>query len=487
MQYMKYFLKDFFKENLKANFFDIKWEKKQKSIEKSQNQLKRNIKNLGDFEDIAPSKLKSLKKIYNESQEYWRRHKTFKGMSQRQLRELLFILFSNPNDGVKQGVYENPEQFDDFLNILIQKNKQSVLKKLILELLYYYPKERNLLFQRLDKVYSALEKNKKRNQLLITANKKFKLIEKSGPKVIAWQILNSGKNIEELLPEVWIKERHLSQGIGESIVQELCYLVNDVNNLESETLLNRFLEYFDVSSSLSLQTDAVRYKDIKPIVSTLLLPFENKTPQPFVKKEITQFLDKHIGDPRFKSEKWIALPKEKSVFQKWKVSETIKDFFSLLDYTAKQNPDSDRMWPYRKEFIENYWDAGHIGEAWIVLGKEAYKNRLKFLKEDFNDYGTITRRANPIHSVLLFRINDLTLSEWNYNGSIRIWQEENKYKPVFYKKEYLRKTLVTKPDKDITHHYPEKYYWQKKLSHYIKKYTGLPCPENLRKKIDKVR
>ena len=118
------------------------------------------------------------------------------------------------------------------------------------------------------------------------------------------------------------------------------------------------------------------------------------------------------------------------------------------------------------------------------MGKTAYKNRLKFLKESFNDYGTIipAHWVHPIHSVLLFRISDLTLSEWSFNGKIRIWRAENKYKPVFYKKEYLRKTLIAKSNKAITHYNPERYYWQKQVSDYIEKYTGIPCPKDLQKK-----
>ena len=177
------------------------------------------------------------------------------------------------------------------------------------------------------------------------------------------------------------------------------------------------------------------------------------------------------------------MDKEKSIFLKWKIGETLKDFFALLSYTAKQAPDADRMWSYRKEFIEAYWKEGHIRDAWIVLGKAAYKNRLKFLREDFDNYGKIIK-GNPIHSVLLFQIGDLVLSEWNYNGKVRLWNSSlNKYFPQFYKTEYLRKNLVKNPKKEFSHFSSETYFWQKKLSQYIEKYTYIPCPEYLRKKI----
>ena len=87
----------------------------------------------------------------------WKRHKTVKEMSNKELRGLLLILFPNPNEGVEQGLYDNLEQFDDFLNTLTQKNKQLYLKKLILELLYHYPENENILFNRLNKIYQKFE------------------------------------------------------------------------------------------------------------------------------------------------------------------------------------------------------------------------------------------------------------------------------------------------------------------------------------------
>ena len=74
----------------------------------------------------------------------------------------------------------------------------------------------------------------------------------------------------------------------------------------------------------------------------------------------------------------------------------------MLSYTAKKDPNADKMWLLRKEFIEGYLSTDYITAAWIVLGKEAYKNRSKFLKEDFREYGKITSGANPIHSVFTF-------------------------------------------------------------------------------------
>ena len=491
----KYHAQEWFKNNLPIKIPNQKWQLAEIKIAKSIEEIKKNIQKIGSIEDARELHSKSLIEIYNESYTYWAEHKTFKKMPHKKLKSLLQILFPSPNNGVEKGLYDNPEQFDDFLNTLIQKNKQSLLKKLISELLCYYPKKnRILLFDRLNKAYNALDKHKNSNKLLVQANERFKLLEAEGPELIAKEILNTNKNLSDILQAIYIKEKHFLRGIGANIVDWICHLIASHIEREDEQTLDRFLEYLSgdkntqtasqTESSFTENGDLKRYNNISSVASTLLIPFKNRQPKKSFKNKITQFLDQHIGDPRFQSEKWLAMKKEKDIFLKWKIGETLFDFFALLDYTAKENPNADRMWPYRKEFIESYWNKGHIQSAWIILGKQAYEHRFQFLKEGFNEYGQITKGVDLFHSVLLFKIGNLTLSEWNHTGKVRIWNEGNKYEPNFYKKEYSRKNLIKNPDKEIIHSNAKGYYWQKQLSSYIEGYTGILCPPSLQKKLD---
>ena len=474
------FLKSFFKnERLKVYNFHNIWEQLSQKIRPYQKEIERNVKKIGYF-DLGNVPSINLRDIYNEYQNIWKKYRTVKEINPKQLKKYFLILFSNPNEGVPSGLYDNPDQFNDFLEALIKKNKQSYLKRFISDLLYYYPEDKDVLFKSLKKLYNNLDKQKRSNKLLLEANTQFQLTEEKGPLIIAQNILDIKKNLStEVLSRIWLKERHLiSNGIGQSVVEELCHLAKDFIQEEDKIILGRLLKY------LSGDNNIKRFSNSSPIASVLLRPFEKKTPIQSIKKEITKFLDQHIGDPRFESEKWINMGREKSIFLKWKISETLKDFFALLSYTAKQVSDADRMWSYRKEFIEAYWKEGHIKDAWIVLGKEAYKNRLKFLKEGFDNYGRIVKGVDPIHSVLLFQIGDLIFSEWNCKGKARVWNSSlNKYSPQFYKTDYLKGDLVNKPKKEFIHSSPKTYYWQQKLSQYIEKYTYIPCPEQIQKKI----
>ena len=500
----KFHLKSFFEsEGLKPKAFDNiynQFSQAAKKIKSHQDQMEKNIQKLGYFELNKTSSM-NLKDIYNEYQTHWKVEGTVKNLPSKSLRKYFQILFANPNEGIPKGLYDDSEQFEDFLEALIKQNRQSYLKRLISDLLYYYPNNKKFFFQHLNRIYGCLDRKRKSNQALFKANKEFLIIKEKGPEIIVQHILNSKKNLSETLSRIWLREKHLiSNGIGGAIVKKLCDSAKYSIQTQNKIILECFIKYLSGANNIPRfnnsqpakyysRTLAIikannipRFNNSQPVVSVLLRPFKESPPTQTIKKEITKFLDQYIGDPRFKPEKWINMEIEKDIFLKWKIGETLKDFFELLSYTAKQQSDSNRMWADRKEFIEAYWKEGQIRAAWIVLGREDYKHRLKFLKENFNGYGKIVRGAYRNQSVLLFQIGSLTLSEWNYNGKARVWIDNP---PQFYKTEYSREDLIKNPKEGFIHSYSDRYYWQKRLSQYIEEYTGIPCPEKLRKKMNK--
>ena len=488
-----YHLKSFFKRNhylnslnrVQINSLRIGdyWAKMSMQIQRDKKEIQKHLEKINKINHSNNSKffeLKDIKDIYNEYQEHFKLYRTVKNI--KKLRPLLRILFPNNKEGIRKGLYNNQDQFEDFLNTLIERNKQSLLRNLISELLYHYPKDQEgLLFKCLREIYCHLDQNKKSHQVFIEANKRFQLINEEGPSKIAKEVMDTNKNLDLTLRNLWVGERHLSCGIGQEIVKEICSLAQSQNLIEDSQSLDRFLTYF--SGPVKTEVYIVRYKDVRSIVKTLLSPFRHKTPNKFHKKKITKFLDQHVGDPRHKSEKWVAMPREKEIFLKWKIDETIRDFLELLSYTARRNIDVKRMWRYRKEFIECYWRENHISYAWIVLGKKDYENKSKFLKEGLHEYGQLVSGKTSSHSALLFQIGDLIISEWNHNGKARMWKKSNRSAPKFYKLEYSENSLEKNANNELIHHGAEEYYWQRKMSDYIESYTGITCPEALSKKI----
>ena len=488
-----YHLESFFKRNHYLNSLKQvnvyatgnSWVKVQERLQEDKEKIKDSIEKIGCCNKLYLITVEDIRDIYNQYQKHIESYKTVKNIKSRKLRQLLRILFPNTKEGVDKGLYDSQDQFEDFVDTLIERNKQSLLKGVISELLYHYPKDQtNLLFERLHYIYCHLDQDKKSHQVFIKANKQFELINKEGPSKIAQNIMDTSKNLDSILKSLWIGERQLSSGIGQEIVKEICSLAQSQSLIEDSKSLDRFLTYFSGTPvKAEYETYTIRCKNIQPIVETLLGPFRHKVPSRDGKKKITKFLDQYVGDPRHKSEKWIAMPREKEIFLKWKIDETIKDFLELLSYTAKKDFDVDRMWKYRKEFIECYWKENHISDAWIVLGRRDYENRDKFLKEGLHDYGQLVLGGMPHHSGLLFQIGDLIVSEWNYNGKARIWRKDGRYAPKFYKQEYSRDDLIRGSDEEVIHNYAEEYHWQRKMSDYIEAYTGIKCPEALSEKL----
>ena len=250
MNEQKFHLKSFFKDQTsksKALLIKNNWIKISPIIENYQETIEKALKKIGQGEsEIKPPK--NLKEIYRECQNHWTEHKNFKDMSFKQLRNLFFILFANPNEGVENGIYDSNNQFEDLLNILIQKDKQLYLRRLISELLFYYPKD-TFLFDRLAKIYLSLDQNKRSHQPLILANQKFALTEAKGPVIIAQNILDTNKDLDSTLNELWIKKRHLSSSLGQAIVFKLCELTQEAIQKEDQAILNRFLEYLIPNNS----------------------------------------------------------------------------------------------------------------------------------------------------------------------------------------------------------------------------------------------
>ena len=93
-----------------------------------------------------------------------------------------------------------------------------------------------------------------------------------------------------MLPQIWLKEKHLINGIGQNIVKELCYLAKEPIQKEDKVILECFLQYLSGGDN-----NIVRFSNPTPIVSVLLRPFDKKSPKQSIKTEITKFLDEYVG------------------------------------------------------------------------------------------------------------------------------------------------------------------------------------------------
>jgi hypothetical protein len=193
--------------------------------------------------------------------------------------------------------------------------------------------------------------------------------------------------------------------------------------------LKRSLEWLE-SEEQKLRLSELRI----PTAKALLTPFLDRQPDAAVQELLQNFLLRTIGDPRSQRPKWQGVPQDiRNVLLRWLVKASLDDFFRVLDETAQ-----DSHWKYRKAFWSAYLRRGVIRDAWVVLGPKA----ADLVKKEFDSPGGAGKLPTTgSQSVLLMRIDTLTIAEWSHNGQCWIWRDGQKGAPKLYEAEYAADNL----------------------------------------------
>ena len=183
---------------------------------------------------------------------------------------------------------------------------------------------------------------------------------------------------------------------------------------------------------------------------------------------------RHLSDPRISMRGgWMGISEQiRHVMFRWLVGLELRDFFRLLDETAL-----DRHWRYRKAFWSAYLDQDYISDAWVTLGPEAAKIAHRKLEGGNKGAGMLWGngvKAN--HSVLIMRIDSITIAEWSHNGTCRFWLDGNKHAPKLYQEDYSRRGLMNGADFEQRHSSADRGAWQDSVAHWIKDNTGIKMP-----------
>jgi hypothetical protein len=166
------------------------------------------------------------------------------------------------------------------------------------------------------------------------------------------------------------------------------------------------------------------------------------------------------------------------VIRKWLAGETLEQFFAIIKKTANED-----HWRYRHKFWKAYYDDGFIDDAWVALGKES-RTEADSRSIDGNELFAADVRGLGVksdHSVIIFKVGDLTICEWSHDGKCRIWFDNNKNAPKLYKNSYevgelhvISEKIVNGHKGDgISHIRSKEYWWQMKLAGFIENNTGI--------------
>jgi len=197
-------------------------------------------------------------------------------------------------------------------------------------------------------------------------------------------------------------------------------------------------------------------KSLRSYAEALLTPYVSASPTDTQKAAIQNFLLDVFRDPRVDRSSWRVVPAVlRNVFNRWLTEQS----FELLMQIVSSSNDTTQ-WQERQKFWTPYIEAGHISDAWVVLGSKGASVATQLVQRgDLQStavYGLLrSGDVDPLHSMILLRIGDWVISEWTHSGKLRFYHQlSNKKAPKFYEKLYHASAIRvdSAADEAITHH-----------------------------------
>ena len=234
----------------------------------------------------------------------------------------------------------------------------------------------------------------------------------------------------------------------------------------------------------SLPVRRLRFLDLGGKIATRTLepwkPGPNAAPCAVPRKDVLNFLVRHLGDPRVHPQKWTDVePWAVKLVRTWLSEESLEAFLSLI---SKNNDDA--QWKYRKAFwLACRKKVPNDFEAWVILGTNLAHKAGSL--SGFN--GSFGRVNIPDQAVLLLRLGNLIFSEWSNLGPVRAWEMSDSrcppMKPQEYTKSSLQATCLDFPyingkggsndGKGLWHRQPENGLWQSCAAELLRRRLGV--------------
>lgn len=242
----------------------------------------------------------------------------------------------------------------------------------------------------------------------------------------------------------------------------------------AQRMLTERPELVNVVWDYVMQPDGVlRFPLLKKMtIECLLEPWSETPPPSSVRQNILAKLMSAFKDPRFRtnSAHWSGISDTAiKVIRKWLAAITIEQFFEIIDKTGKEE-----HWEYRKAFWKAYIKKQFVDDACVALGRDAYTMARSILEKDATA-AAILNDANKVQCVLLIKIADLTIAEFNQNGKCRFWESFGSNAPKLHQEEYSDKALRVAPplcSEALSHHGSKHYTWQQEFAKFIYGNTG---------------
>ncbi len=293
-----------------------------------------------------------------------------------------------------------------------------------------------------------------------------------GPRVIANSLMNGAETTAEL---------HRI-GVGESIFEgsqyvvaihkRICELISKGSGTQSDgRWFDRLIRFFqDDGGELRVRHGRAQ------LATSLLEPWsKGVAPAPELRVRITNFLLRHLRDPRLYLQNWQGVSSSSiEVFRRWLNQLTLEQFFDLIS----DRNESDQ-WPYRRAFWTAVLRAGIIEDSLVVLNPKAREAAGRLVKDI--KCGELRGSGAGERSVILLRVGPLIFSEVSHNAALHAWKVSDPKAPRLdgnsYDWEQVYSPALDFPDSaepgSLWHRKPERGLWQGRAAELIRQYTGV--------------
>lgn len=305
-----------------------------------------------------------------------------------------------------------------------------------------------------------------------------------GPHKLALDVIDTNRSPAEILRQAGIGDIAAAGGLGKQVVGALLSELS--KNSDHELRLSQ-VERFALR-----QNGQIQYAGQSPaVIEALVAPFVKQPANVDLQDRFMAVVVKAFGDPRLQPGNWHNLP-HKDMILGWLTRQSLRQFLDVVDAITVDR-DAKRMWRYRRAFWEGVYEfcrRNNVGvQAWVAFGPEgARKARQVFKEATFAKLEQERKQVLPDHAVLLFRIGDCMIADWNHNGKCNIWSDANeRSSPKLFKKSMRYGSdevridgtgnIETRELFSISHNVADTYHWQSKVAERLFRLTGLRIPQ----------
>ena len=391
-----------------------------------------------------------------------------------ELRRLPWILFYAPQGehdsqwiGCDSGILE------DYGKWLMEKQRTGVpIRALMHEFMRVYPRDIETFDAWKSLIHRALRfYNARSLERWKTACRRHSLLDSNAPErfvaglILDKEVLGTSLASANFDQDLLCACNFLRVGLSDFIGGDRAQVARPELSEASE---ERLLEFLTLNDRIRFDDRGMRVD----IARVLLDRYRYHKPSKSHLDRLRNWFVRHFGNPHLPPHRrrgWAGVPDPiRMVIGRWLVDFHIDQFIDLIKETAM-----DRHWRFREAFWRSLSQRNLINEISFALGGHAKtlftaRGMSRELEGSVGDL----RGAQASQSVLLMRLDGLTIAEWSHNGSCRIWLHGHPEEPRLFQDRYHAGSLRTSADFVQPHLGSDGYSWQSRIAEWLRQNNG---------------